>query len=91
MNDALPQGQHSANPENVNGHQQRIEVKYFPVSERMQRIRGRALRRIPHRRSNSLPESAIEWNASAHMAALPVTLAATYLQAAIARFEAIAT
>jgi hypothetical protein len=45
---------------------------------------GRALRRIPRERSSSsLPESAVAWNVPAHMAALPVTLPATYLQTAM--------
>src|SRR6266550_8321984 len=49
------------------------------------------LRFIPISSRNSLPVSAVERNASANIAELPVNTAATYLQTAIARLAMIAT
>lgn len=51
---------------------------------------GRTLRFIPNKRSSSFPVSTVECTASAIMAELLVTAAATNLQLAIARLVAIA-
>jgi uncharacterized protein (DUF2236 family) len=79
------ESKHPADGENIDGDQQGIEIQNFAVPVRVKFI-GRPVPRFrPTYKRSSLPTSAVEWNASASIAELPVNAAAVYLQMTMPR------
>jgi hypothetical protein len=83
--------ENSADAKNIDSDEKGVKVEDLAMSEWMERIGRTRARFIPKSSSNSFPVSAVEWNASASMAELPVKKAARYLKIAIVRLETMAT